>query len=256
MISGEPTNGDFARARKSHERRLKIHVVGCSREQVAGPIISFGPQDLEGLELPHNDALIIKVIIANSRVARVFVDTGSSVNVLFKSVFEGMQIDVSELQPVTTSLYNFTDNEVRPMGQIKLVISLSSEPLVRMQMRTFIVMDSSSSYNVILGRPTLHEFRTTVFTFHQKIKFPLGDQVGNEEPLPIAEEPISWEEVQLYPKLSESLTHISSDLLIEIKTDLVQCLTCNRDIFAWSPEELPGVRPEVIEHKLHLLPDS
>ncbi|XP_042453141.1 uncharacterized protein LOC122037764 [Zingiber officinale] len=108
MIPGGPTDRDYAWARKSHERCLEIHVVWCSQEQAAGPVIRFGPQDLEGLEFPHDDALIIKAIIANSRVARVFVDTGSSVNVLFKSAFESMQIDASELQPVTTSLYGFT----------------------------------------------------------------------------------------------------------------------------------------------------
>ncbi|XP_042452677.1 uncharacterized protein LOC122037293 [Zingiber officinale] len=178
IISGGPIDGDSGRARKSHERRLEIHAVGCSREQAAGPVISFGPQDLEGLELPHDDTLIIKVVIANSRVVRVFVDIDSFVNVLFRSAFEELQIDSSELQLVATSLYGFTGNEVRPMGQIKLVISLGSEPLVSTRRSTFIVVDSPSSYNVILGRPTLNEFRAAVSTFHQKIKFPVGEQVG------------------------------------------------------------------------------
>ncbi|XP_042441485.1 uncharacterized protein LOC122026845 [Zingiber officinale] len=177
MISGGPTDGDSGRAHKSHVRRLEVHAVGCSQEQAAGPVLSFGPADLEGLELPH-DALIIKAIIANSRVARVFVDTGSSVNILFRTAFEEMQIDAAELQPVATSLYGFTGNEVKPMGQIKLAISLGTEPLVRTRRSTFIVVDSSSSYNVILGRPALHEFMAAVSTFHQKIKFPMGEQVG------------------------------------------------------------------------------
>ncbi|XP_042436973.1 uncharacterized protein LOC122022935 [Zingiber officinale] len=81
MISWGPTDGDSGRARKSHERRLEILTVGCSREQA---------------------------VIGNSRVARVFVDTGSSVNILFRSAFEEMQIDASEFQPVATSLYGFT----------------------------------------------------------------------------------------------------------------------------------------------------
>ncbi|XP_042467528.1 uncharacterized protein LOC122050709 [Zingiber officinale] len=178
MISGGPTEEDSGRACKSHERRLEIHAVGCSQEHAAGPVINFGPQDLEGLELPHDDAFIIKAIIANSRVARVFVDTGNSVNVLFRSAFEKMQIDASELQSIATSLYGFTGNEVRSMGQIKLAISLGSEPLVRTRRSTFLLVDSPSSYNVILGRPALHEFRAAVSTFHQKIKFPVGDQVG------------------------------------------------------------------------------
>ncbi|XP_042401305.1 uncharacterized protein LOC121991361 [Zingiber officinale] len=280
----ERRNATGIHSNKSHERRLEIHVVGCSREQAAGPVISFGPQDLEGLELPHDGALIIKVIIANSCVARVFVDTGSSVNVLFRSTFEEMQIDASELQPVATSLYGFTSNEVRSMGQIKLVISLGSEPLVRARRGTFLVVDSPSSYNVILGRPALHEFRMVISTFHQKIKFPVGDQVGEvrgEQRVSrrcyidmvkvearkaqrthdgavhtIQEEHIPWEEVQLYPERPESLTRVASDLPPELKEELVQCLTHNRDVFAWSTEELPGVRPEVAEHNLHLLPDA
>ncbi|XP_042426235.1 uncharacterized protein LOC122014118 [Zingiber officinale] len=81
-----------------------------------------------GLELPHDDALIIKAVIANSRVARVFIDTDNSINVLFRTAFEEMQIDVSELQPVVTSLYGFTGNEIKPMGQIKLAISLGTKP--------------------------------------------------------------------------------------------------------------------------------
>ncbi|XP_042400920.1 uncharacterized protein LOC121990942 [Zingiber officinale] len=166
MISRGPTDGDSGRARKSHVRRLEVHIVGCSQEQAADSVISFRPTDLEGLEFPHNDALIIKAIIANSRVARVFVDTGSSVNILFRTAFEEMQIDAAELQPVATSLYGFIGNEVKPMGQIKLVISLGTEPLVHTRRSTFIVVDSPSSYNVILGRPALHEFRAAVSTFH------------------------------------------------------------------------------------------
>ncbi|XP_042426307.1 uncharacterized protein LOC122014196 [Zingiber officinale] len=97
MISGGSTDGDLGRARKSHVRRLEVHTVGYSQEQASNPVISFGPADLEGLELPHDDALIIKAIIANSRVARVFIDTGSSVNILFRTAFEEMQIDATEL---------------------------------------------------------------------------------------------------------------------------------------------------------------
>ncbi|XP_042404864.1 uncharacterized protein LOC121995102 [Zingiber officinale] len=139
------------------------------------------------------------------------------------------------------------------MGQIKLAISLE--------------------------RPALHEFRDVVSTFHQKIKFPVGEQVEEvrgeqrvsrrcyidmvrvearknqrmqyggihtvqEEPLAMAEEPIPWEEVQLYVDRPESLTRLASDLPPLLKEELVQCLIHNRDVFAWSTEELPGVRPE------------
>ncbi|XP_042410245.1 uncharacterized protein LOC121999660 [Zingiber officinale] len=83
-----------------------------------------------------------------------------------------------------------------------------------------------------------------------------GVHAVQEEPLPMAEEPIPWEEVQLYADRPKSLTRLASDLPPLLKEEFVQCLIRNRDVFAWSTEELPGVKPEVAKHKLHLLPDS
>ncbi|XP_042386508.1 uncharacterized protein LOC121978198 [Zingiber officinale] len=61
-----------------------------------------------------------------------------------------------------------------------------------------------------------------------------------EEPMPMADEPIPWKEVQLYPEHLENLTRIASDLSPELKEELIQCLTHNRDVFAWSVSKLPG----------------
>ncbi|XP_042423390.1 uncharacterized protein LOC122011007 [Zingiber officinale] len=88
MISGSPTGGDSNRARKGHARQLTIYAVGCSKEKAEGPEINFGPKDLEGIEIPHDDALIIKAVIANYIIRRTFIDTGSSVNIIFKQAFD------------------------------------------------------------------------------------------------------------------------------------------------------------------------
>ena len=57
-------------------------------ERAAGPEISCGPRDLEGVEIPHDDALIIKAVIANYTISHTFIDTGSSVNIIFKKTFD------------------------------------------------------------------------------------------------------------------------------------------------------------------------
>lgn len=44
--------------------------------------------DLEGVTILHEDALIIRATIANYGVARVFVDSRSLVNILFKEAFD------------------------------------------------------------------------------------------------------------------------------------------------------------------------
>ncbi|XP_073317272.1 uncharacterized protein [Primulina huaijiensis] len=81
MISGGSTDGDSNRARKARSRRECLEVGERKRDE---PIISFGPEDLRGVSLPHNDALVIQARVANYDVLRVFVDNGSSVNVSFK----------------------------------------------------------------------------------------------------------------------------------------------------------------------------
>lgn len=57
-------------------------IVGASKVK-SGHILGFMPDDLEGDATPHNDALVIRFTIANFDVARVLVNAGSSINVLF-----------------------------------------------------------------------------------------------------------------------------------------------------------------------------
>ncbi|KAK6152580.1 hypothetical protein DH2020_012219 [Rehmannia glutinosa] len=46
------------------------------------------------------------------------------------------------------------------------------------RMVTFLVVDSYSTYNVIIGRPPLNSFQAIVSTFHMKLKFVVGDGIG------------------------------------------------------------------------------
>ncbi|XP_074556286.1 uncharacterized protein LOC141812150 [Curcuma longa] len=129
MIAGGPTDGNSNQARKAHRRRLETYSINPGRGQEYGPSIQFGSRDLEGVIVPHDDALVIRATIANYDVARVFVDTNSSVNVLYKGAFDRMQIDREGLLPMGTSLFGFTGHEVRPLGQIQLPLSLGSQSL-------------------------------------------------------------------------------------------------------------------------------
>ncbi|XP_042404580.1 uncharacterized protein LOC121994696 [Zingiber officinale] len=127
-----------------------------------GPVISFGPSDLEGLELPHDDTLIIKAIIANSRVARIFVDTGSSVNILFRTAFEEMQIDATESSP-WPPLYTALQ-----VGEVKGEQKVSRRCYIDM-----VQVEARKNQKMQDG----------------------GVYVIQEEPLPMAEELIPWEEI-------------------------------------------------------------
>ncbi|XP_075515862.1 uncharacterized protein LOC142550671 [Primulina tabacum] len=117
------------------------------------PVISFGPEDLRGVSLPHNDALVIQARVANYDVLRVFVDNGSSVNVIFKEALVQMDLHEYQLEAVETVLFGFAGHVVYPEGEITLPLTLGTGDLRKTVMTIFIVVDAPSSYNIILGRP-------------------------------------------------------------------------------------------------------
>lgn len=46
-------------------------------------------------------------------------------------------------------------------------------------MVNFLTVDVPSAYNVIMGRPSLNLFQVVVSKYHMKLKFPMGDEVGD-----------------------------------------------------------------------------
>ena len=52
----------------------------------------------------------------------------------------------------------------------------------------------------------------------------------------------------------ERTTKIGADLPPKLKESLVQFLKENKDVFAWSHEDMPGIDPSIISHKLNVNP--
>jgi hypothetical protein len=53
---------------------------------------------------------------------------------------------------------------------------------------------------------------------------------------------------------SKKKVYVGSQLSPEIKEALVAFLGKNKDVFAWSHEDMPGIPPSVIAHKLMVDP--
>ena len=51
-------------------------------------------------------------------------------------------------------------------------------------------------------------------------------------------------------------TKIGVDLEGKIKKGLIRFLRENIDVFAWSHEDMPGIDPSVITHRLNVYPSS
>ncbi|XP_073152043.1 uncharacterized protein [Henckelia pumila] len=154
MISGGPTDGDSNRARKSSNQKL-INMEIDNQTANIGPTLSFGPEDLKGDSSNHNDALVIRVMVANYDVARIFVDSGSSVNVLFQEAINQIDLGQYKMEPVVTSLFGFTGHAIRPVGLVHLPLTLGKGNGRKTRIVSFIIVEAPSAYNAILGRPAM-----------------------------------------------------------------------------------------------------
>ncbi|GFS44989.1 hypothetical protein Acr_00g0093430 [Actinidia rufa] len=147
--------------------------------------ITFSNDDLRGLHLPHDDALVVSAVIANFNVQRILIDNWSSADILFISAFERMKIGLDKLHPFHTALIGFGGNTTHPLRWINLPITLGTEPHQTTVWQDFIVVDCPSPYNAILGRPTLGGIKTITSTYHLKVKFPtptgIGEIKGNQK---------------------------------------------------------------------------
>ena len=118
------------------------------------------------------------VQIANMLVKRVLVDTRSSVNNLYKSSLERMNLSVQDLEPCNQTIYGFFGEGLTPTGSIRLLVTTSTAPTNRTLLTTFIVVDFPLAYNAVIGRPILVDLQAVTSIWHLAMKFPIDAGVG------------------------------------------------------------------------------
>ena len=137
------------------------------------PVLSFSEEDKIGTTQPYDDALLITFRIGDYDVKRVMVDGGSVAEVMYPDLYKGLRLKPEDLMPYSSPLMSFDGKLVIPKGMIRLPIKTGPE-IVEVN---FIVVDTYSPYTAIVSRPWLHTFGAVTSSLHQKVKFPLGDQV-------------------------------------------------------------------------------
>ena len=182
MISGGfAGGGESSSARKAHLRSIRLgeimEVQAVSKLPRLDTAITFSDSDLEGCQHPYDDPLVIKAVMANKTIHRVLVDNGSSANIIFVSAFNKMGIGREKLEPVSTHLRGFSGEKVLPLGSIQLALTLGDLPFQATTTVRFLIVDAPSSYNMLLGRPSLNAIRAIPFAYHMMIKFPTASGV-------------------------------------------------------------------------------
>ncbi|VFR00757.1 unnamed protein product [Cuscuta campestris] len=275
MIFGGPEGGDSAAQRKNWVRSIYVGEVSAEpprrKRTRRGPIV-FTDRDLPPTGEDHNDPLVITMDINGVDVARLLVDTGSSVNILYLETFQKLRLCRTQLEPLKTPLSGFTGDTVEAEGSIVLSVELGSgEKTVWKKMR-FIVVDIKCVQNAILGRPGINRVGAVISMPHLCMKFHTpggvgevkGDQRSARECYARAVKKMTkgvnvisqeitkgetWEklepeaetvEIELHPGDSSRMVRIGANLPEDLKEQITRVLQEYAGIFAWSVADMPG----------------
>ena len=132
----------------------------------------FSEEDAKGVNQPHDDPLVIMLIIEGFNIRRILVDNGSSVNIIYLSAFQQLKLDPGRLSLFDSPLVSFNGDQVYPKGIVTLTVTVGTHLRQLTCQLDFLVVDYPSSYNVIIGRPTLNHWKAAMSTSCLKVKFP------------------------------------------------------------------------------------
>ncbi|XXG88760.1 hypothetical protein AAC387_Pa12g0933 [Persea americana] len=242
-------------------------------------------RDLEDVELPHNDPLALTLKLQNFLVQRVLVDPGSSSEILYYDCFQKLKLKDEDLQTALTPLVGFSSKPVYPKGKISLRVQIGGAsrqvdflvvdvpspynvimgktwldgmeavPSTRHQKLKFPLENPSSWTDVITIKSDQHMARqylmsvllgeaesSQVHVAELDREAELGD-VGRA---PAQKSIEDLTEVRIHPADPDRLFLIGSQLPEPEKTQLLDLLLENREVFAWTPYEIPGIDPAIM----------
>ncbi|XP_070054383.1 uncharacterized protein [Nicotiana tomentosiformis] len=179
----------------SYGPMLKRTIVSITREKrtqdyVPEGTLSFNDKDVEGIVQPHNDALVISVLINRSQVKRVLIDQGSSANIIRLRVVEQLGLQ-DQIVRAVRALNGFN----MACETTKKEITLPVNTARTVQEAKFYMIKGDMRYNALFGRPWIHNMRAVPSTLHQVLKFPMPGGIKNYGEQPAAKEIFAVDEV-------------------------------------------------------------
>ena len=88
----------------------------------------FSKKDTRGVKQPHDDPLIIMLMIEGFNTRRILVDNGSSADIIYLSAFQQLKVDLERLRPFESPLFSCSGDRVYPKGIVTLTVTVGSYP--------------------------------------------------------------------------------------------------------------------------------
>ncbi|GJY32309.1 reverse transcriptase domain-containing protein [Tanacetum coccineum] len=211
-----------------------------------------------------SDTVIIKARISGRQVNRVYIDSGSSCEVIYEHCFLKLNPSIRSLQiDSKTLLVGFSEEHSWPLGEVPLEITIGDSPYIRTEILNFVIVRSNSPYNLLLRRIAIQRMGIVVSTIHGAIKFytPKGigivfstresDKAKEEQKKlkGISQKTLNGilsyvdakERIVVNEKYLEQTIVIGKQLPTNFKIKLQGLLRANADVFAWTYAHMTGI---------------
>ncbi|GJV03553.1 reverse transcriptase domain-containing protein [Tanacetum coccineum] len=215
--------------------------------------------------------LVIEAEIGGHMIHRMYIDGGSSTEILYEHCFNQLRPEIkNQMVPATTSLTGFSGETIWPLGQLRLLVTIGDADHSTKAWMNFMIVRSLSPYNGIIGRPGIREIQAVPSTAHGMLKFPANGGIvtirstilipaecttvitsSKEVPKEAEVRPKNFK-IALHPNFPDQEVAIGGTLSTEGRTELCSLLKKNLDIFAWQPSDMTGVPRSVAEHRLNI----
>ncbi|GJS64697.1 reverse transcriptase domain-containing protein [Tanacetum coccineum] len=132
--------------------------------------ITFPPlANSDGTEGP----LVIEAETGGHMIHRMYIDGGSSTEILYEHCFNQLWPEIkNQMVPTTTSLTRFSGETIWPLGQLRLLVTIGDADHSTKSWMNFMIVRSLSPYNGIIGRLGIREIQAVPSITHGMLKFP------------------------------------------------------------------------------------
>jgi hypothetical protein len=125
------------------------------------PITFYRADQWTSFSDPGRFPLVLKPVVAGSKLNKVLIDGGSGLNVLFTKTLKKMKLDITHMLTKSTSPFYGTvpGNAAIPLGSVVLPVTFGeTRDNYRTEYIKFEVADFETSYHAILGRLAIAKF--------------------------------------------------------------------------------------------------
>ncbi|GJU88762.1 hypothetical protein Tco_1301185 [Tanacetum coccineum] len=122
---------------------------------------------------PHDrDPILISVLVYERQVGTVQLDEGVACDIIYEHCFLKLRKEVRERRKdVYTTLLGFFDEQVSPLGEISLLITVGEALHQRSEQITFLKVWSDSMQNMLFGRTAIGELGMIPPTMHSAVLY-------------------------------------------------------------------------------------